>query len=484
MENITKNDFFTLLMIYIANIDSDEEPIELNIIKKRCSEEKFNEIYAFFQSHNDYELLEYFRANYKKHLEGQADKDELMALLQETAKADNRIDIMERTLMNTLDRIIDVSQLSPKEVMTQNLVEDAFPLKGTDHIEFYVGNAKQAAHYYRTAFGFELIAYRGPETGSRDTVSYALRQDKVVLVLSSALSPDHEIQKHVTKHGDGVKVLALWVDNARHAFDEAVRRGAEPAFDPVTVQDDQGSVTMSAIKTYGETIHTFVERSNYNGVFLPGFVAKSSEQKTVSTGLKFVDHCVGNVKLGEMNKWVEFYQKVLGFRLLITFDDKDISTEYTALMSKVVSNGNGYIKFPINEPAKGLKKSQIEEYLDFYHDSGVQHIALATDNIIYTVDQLRSNGVDFLHVPENYYETVVERVGEIDEDLEKLKRLNILIDRDDDGYLLQIFTKPVSDRPTVFYEIIERKGATSFGKGNFKALFEAIEREQELRGTL
>ena len=362
--------------------------------------------------------------------------------------------------------------------------KDTFPINGTDHVEFYVGNAKQSAIYYQAAWGYKLVAYRGPETGVYDRVSYVLEQNKLRLVLTSALDPEHEIAKHVALHGDGVKVLALWVDDGRKAYELSTERGAESAFEPMEMEDDHGKVVLSAIKTYGDTIHTFVERNDYKGPFLPGFKAKESPYPSQSVGIKYVDHCVGNVELGDMNKWVEFYQKVLGFKLLITFDDKDISTKYTALMSKVVSNGNGYIKFPINEPAKGLKKSQIEEYLDFYKSAGVQHIAVATDDILFTVDQLRKNGVDFLYVPDNYYEDVLDRVGEIDEDLEDLKRLNILIDRDDEGYLLQIFTKPVQDRPTLFYEIIQRKGARSFGKGNFKALFEAIEREQELRGTL
>jgi 4-hydroxyphenylpyruvate dioxygenase len=288
----------------------------------------------------------------------------------------------------------------------------------------------------------------------------------------------------VRLHGDGVRVLALWVDDAEKSYYTALERGAESAFAPKTLRDEHGEVVLAAIKTYGDTIHTFVERSRYTGAFMPGFVARKSAYPAKSVGLKYVDHCVGNVELGTMNRWVKFYQDVMGFKLLITFDDKDISTEYTALMSKVVSNGNGYIKFPINEPAKGLKKSQIEEYLDFYRGAGVQHIAVATDDIMATIDQLRQNGVDFLYVPDNYYEDVLERVGRIDEDIEDLKRLNILVDRDEDGYLLQIFTKPIQDRPTVFFEIIQRKGAKSFGKGNFKALFEAIEREQALRGTL
>jgi len=371
------------------------------------------------------------------------------------------------------------------QVQEQTAVSrDTFPINGTDFVEFYVGNAKQSAMYYQATFGFRLIAYKGPETGSLDVVSYVLQQDKVRFVLSSALRPDHEIARHVANHGDGVKVLALWVDDARKAFEIAVERGAQPAFEPVVQRDEHGEVVTAAIHTYGETIHTLVERRNYHGPFLPGFQAREGVFPIQPVGIKFVDHCVGNVELGDMNKWVKFYQDVLGFKLLITFDDKDISTEYTALMSKVVSNGNGYIKFPINEPAKGLKKSQIEEYLEFYRGAGVQHIALATDDILHTVGTLRSRGVDFLYVPEVYYEDVLDRVGTIDEDIEDLKRLNILVDRDEDGYLLQIFTKPVQDRPTVFYEIIQRKGAKSFGKGNFKALFEAIEREQAIRGTL
>lgn len=361
---------------------------------------------------------------------------------------------------------------------------DSFPINGTDHLEFYVGNAKQSAMYYQAAFGFEWVAYAGPETGQRDRVSYVLQQEKIRLVLTSALTPDHEVARHVAHHGDGVRVLALWVDDAEKAYYTALERGAESAFAPKKMRDEHGEVTLAAIKTYGDTIHTLVERSQYNGPFLPGFEARKSVFPVKPVGLKYVDHCVGNVELGAMNKWVKFYQDVMGFKLLVTFDDKDISTEYTALMSKVVSNGNGYIKFPINEPAKGLKKSQIEEYIEFYRGAGVQHIAVATDNILDTVGRLRANGVDFLYVPENYYDDVPSRVGKIEENLEDLKKLNILIDRDEDGYLLQIFTKPVQDRPTVFYEIIQRRGAKSFGKGNFKALFEAIEREQALRGTL
>jgi 4-hydroxyphenylpyruvate dioxygenase len=362
--------------------------------------------------------------------------------------------------------------------------QDFLPINGTDHIEFYVGNAKQAAHYYQSAFGFELIAYAGPETGLRDRASYVLQQDKIRFVLTTSLQKDSVIAEHVKRHGDGVKVLALWVDDATKSFQETTLRGAEAVHEPKVLKDEFGEVVMSSIKTYGETIHTFVERKNYTGVFLPGFKAVKSLMKTESIGLKYVDHCVGNVELGHMNTWVEFYEKVMGFSLLVTFDDKDISTEYSALMSKVVSNGNGYIKFPINEPAQGKKKSQIEEYLDFYNGAGVQHIAIATDDIIHTVSELRRRGVDFLYVPDTYYEDVLDRVGKIDESLDELRKLNILIDRDEEGYLLQIFTKPVQDRPTLFFEIIERNGAKSFGKGNFKALFESIEREQELRGNL
>ena len=361
---------------------------------------------------------------------------------------------------------------------------DTFPINGTDYVEFYCGNAKQSALYYQVAFGYKLIAYAGPETGVRDRASYVLKQDKIRLVLTSAMGPEHEISKHVLKHGDGVKVLALWVDDAEKAYKMAVERGAVSAKEPETLSDEFGEVKTASIKTYGETWHTFVERSNYKGAFMPGFEAKESIIEVKPIGLKYIDHCVGNVELGQMDTWVKFYQDVMGFKLLLTFDDKDISTKYTALMSKVVSNGNGYIKFPINEPAKGLKKSQIEEYIDFYRGAGVQHIAVATDDIIYTVDQLRKRGVEFLYVPDTYYDTVNERVGKIEEDMDELKRLNILIDRDDEGYLLQIFTKPVQDRPTVFYEIIQRAGAKSFGKGNFKALFESIEREQAVRGTL
>jgi 4-hydroxyphenylpyruvate dioxygenase len=361
---------------------------------------------------------------------------------------------------------------------------DTFPINGTDFVEFYVGNAKQASHYYRTAFGFQLVGYRGPETGTRDRASYLLQQNKVRLLLTSPLTPEHPAAAHVARHGDGVRDIALWVDDARLAFDLAVERGARPAQEPTVLRDDAGEVVIAGIHTYGDTIHSLVERRNYQGLFLPGFQAVSPRYSPPPVGLQYVDHCVGNVELGAMNTWVNFYQDVMGFRNLISFDDKDISTEYSSLMSKVVASGNDRIKFPINEPAKGRKKSQIDEYLDFYRGPGVQHIAIATDNIIETVMALRDRGVDFLQVPKAYYDSVLERVGHIDEDLAPLKELGILVDRDDEGYLLQIFSKPVQDRPTLFYEIIQRKGAKSFGKGNFKALFEAIEREQAARGNL
>lgn len=362
--------------------------------------------------------------------------------------------------------------------------QDFLPINGTDHIEMYVGNAKQSALYYQYAFGFELIAYAGPETGLKDRASYVLKQGKIRLVLTTPLMQDHPIADHIKKHGDGVKVLALWVDDAEKSYQETTSRGAVSYEAPKVISDEHGEVKVASIRTYGETIHTFVERKNYSGPFLPGYIAKKSLYKSTPIGFKYVDHCVGNVGWGEMNKWVEFYEKTMGFNLLVTFDDKDISTDYTALMSKVVSNGNGFIKFPINEPAEGKKKSQIEEYLDFYNGAGVQHMAIATDDIIHTVTELRERGVEFLEVPGTYYDDLLDRVGTIEEDIEPLKKLNILVDRDEEGYLLQIFTKPVQDRPTLFFEIIQRKGAKSFGKGNFKALFEAIEREQELRGNL
>jgi|TARA_B110000503_G_C7140596_1_gene410677 4-hydroxyphenylpyruvate dioxygenase len=362
--------------------------------------------------------------------------------------------------------------------------QDFMPLLGTDYIEFYVSNSKQAAHFYKTAFGFQDLAYAGLETGLTDRESYVVVQDKIKLVLTSPLKSGTEIGKHIEAHGDGVKVVALWVPNATNAYNEAIKRGAKHYMAPVTEEDENGKVVRSGIYTYGETVHIFVERSEYSGVFLPGFRAWKSTYHPTHVGLQFVDHMVGNVELGEMMTWCNFYRDVLGFAQIVSFDDKDISTEYTALMSKVMSNGNGRIKFPINEPADGKKKSQIEEYLDFYEGPGVQHIAVATDDIIGTVRELISRGIEFLRVPDTYYDVVLDRVGHIDEDIAPLRELGILVDRDDEGYLLQIFTKPIEPRPTLFFEIIQRKGATSFGKGNFQALFEAIEREQELRGTL
>jgi 4-hydroxyphenylpyruvate dioxygenase len=367
---------------------------------------------------------------------------------------------------------------------TIEATEDFLPLLGTDYLELYVGNALQAAHYYKTAFGFQSLAFCGLETGVKDRTSYVLVQDKIRLVLTTPLKADTEIGRHIDKHGDGVKVVALWVEDAARAFEETTARGAKPFMEPQVEKDENGEVVRSGIYTYGDTVHIFVERKNYSGVFLPGFKPWKSSYNPKPIGLKYVDHMVGNVGWGEMNQWVDFYANVMGFAQLVSFDDKDISTEYTALMSKVMSNGNGRVKFPINEPADGAKKSQVEEYLDFYNGSGIQHIAVATDDIIETVTQLQNRGVEFLNVPTTYYDDLLDRVGHIDEDLEPLKKLGILVDRDDEGYLLQIFTKPVEPRPTMFFEIIQRKGARSFGKGNFKALFEAIEREQELRGTL
>ena len=366
----------------------------------------------------------------------------------------------------------------------RSTAHDAFPIHGTDYIEFWVGNAKQSMLYYCYAFGYELVGYRGPETGVRDRASYLLLQDKIRLVLTTPMGPEGEIAEHIHRHGDGVRDMAFWVEDARAAYAVAMERGAVSAGEPRVLQDAHGEVVIAAIKTYGDTIHSIVERRNYTGLFLPGFVPMTSSYQSKSTGLKYVDHCVGNVELGKMNSWVEFYERVLGFTNILTFDDKQITTEYSALMSKVMSNGNGRIKFPINEPASGKKKSQIEEYLDFYRGPGVQHVAIATDDIITTVRDLRSRGIEFLRVPAAYYETVLDRVGKIDEDIAPLAELGILVDRDDEGYLLQIFTKPVQDRPTLFYEIIQRKGAKSFGAGNFKALFEAIEREQDARGNL
>jgi 4-hydroxyphenylpyruvate dioxygenase len=367
----------------------------------------------------------------------------------------------------------------------EQVEKDFLPLNGTDYVEYYVGNARQAAHFYRTAFGFSLAAYRGPETGTRDRASYVLVQNKIRLVLTTALQPDHPVADHVRAHGDGVHDIALWVDDAESAWRETTRRGARSVREPENLRDDQGEARLASIAAYGDTVHTFVERRNYRGAFLPGFVAAESPDGLARpVGLKYIDHMVGNVGRGEMNRWVDFYHDVMGFKMFKHFDDKDISTEYSALMSKVMSNGNERVKFPINEPAVGKRKSQIEEYLDFYHGPGVQHVAMATDNIIQTVGALREQGVEFLRVPSTYYEDLMARVGPIDEPLSELKELGILVDRDDEGYMLQIFTRPVEDRPTLFYEVIQRKGSRSFGKGNFKALFEAIEREQARRGNL
>ncbi|SMG07044.1 4-hydroxyphenylpyruvate dioxygenase [Sphingobacterium psychroaquaticum] len=363
--------------------------------------------------------------------------------------------------------------------------DDFLPINGTDYIEFYVGNAKQAAHYYKTAFGFQSEAYAGPETGVRDRVSYVVKQDKIRLVLTTALRSDHPVSEHVKKHGDGVKVLALWVEDARKSFEETVKRGAKPYLEPQQLTDAHGEVWMSGIYTYGETVHMFIERKNYNGAFMPGFEPWVSDYNPEETGLLYVDHCVGNVGWDRMNETVDWYQNVMGFVNILSFDDKQINTEYSALMSKVMSNGNGFVKFPINEPAEGKKKSQIEEYLEFYEGEGVQHAALATKDIVKTVRALKARGVEFLSAPpEEYYDMLPERIGAIDEEIRIIQELGILVDRDEEGYLLQIFTKPVEDRPTLFYEIIQRKGAQSFGAGNFKALFEAIEREQERRGNL
>ena len=362
---------------------------------------------------------------------------------------------------------------------------DFMPLNGTDYLELYVSNAKQAAHFYKAAFGFQSHAYAGLETGLRDRESYVVKQDKIRLVLTSPLRSGTDIGAHIDKHGDGIKVIALWVDDATYAYNEAMARGARSYMEPVVEKDDAGRVVRSGIYTYGETVHIFVERKDYSGHFLPGFKQwETPDYNPMPVGLKYVDHMVGNVALGRMDYWVDFYEKVMGFVNILSFDDNDISTEYTALMSKVMSNGNGKIKFPINEPAEGKKKSQVDEYLEFYEGEGVQHIAVATDDIIQTVRDLKSRGIEFLRVPHTYYDAVSDRVGQIDEDIAPLKELGILVDRDEDGYLLQIFTKPIEPRPTMFFEIIQRKGANSFGKGNFKALFEAIEREQELRGTL
>jgi len=368
---------------------------------------------------------------------------------------------------------------------TQTINTDFLPLEGTDYVEFYVGNAKQAAHYYMSAFGFQALAYAGPETGVKDRVSYAVRQHKLTFVLTTPLRTGNPIADHIYKHGDGVKALSLRVPDATSAWEETTKRGARSFMEPVKMKDNDGELVMSGIHTYGDTVHLFIERKNYNGVFMPGYRAWSNPYfKPADTGLLYVDHCVGNVGWNQMNPWVKFYEDVMGFKNILSFDDEDISTEYSALMSKVMSSGNGFVKFPINEPAEGKKKSQVEEYLDFYNGEGCQHVALATNDIVKTVTELQSRGVEFLKVPTSYYDDLLDRVGHIDEDLGPLRELGILVDRDNEGYLLQLFSKPVEDRPTLFFEIIQRKGAKSFGKGNFKALFEAIEREQDARGNL
>jgi len=379
-----------------------------------------------------------------------------------------------------------VAAESSRRLSSQTKIDpqDFLPLKGTDHVEFYVGNARQAAYFYRTAFGMSLVAYAGPETGQRDRASYVVQQGKIRFVLTTPLSSSHAIAQHIHRHGDAVRVIALWVDDARRAWLETTARGAINAAEPTVLSDEQGQVVLSSIRTYGDTIHTFVERKNYAGPFMPGYRAMDSDPVARPTGLKYIDHMVGNVGWHEMDKWVNFYAKVMGFSLYQHFDDKDISTEYSALMSKVMANANGFVKFPINEPAEGKRRSQVEEFLDFFPGPGVQHIALATDDILDTVQRLHEQGVEFLRVPHTYYTTLQERVGKIDEPLDQLEELGILVDRDDEGYMLQIFTRPVEDRPTLFFEIIQRHGSRSFGKGNFKALFEAIEREQQARGNL
>jgi 4-hydroxyphenylpyruvate dioxygenase len=386
--------------------------------------------------------------------------------------------------MNAFPRSVSSTTVAPAVLEPPAPEADFLPLLGTDHVEFYVGNARQAAHFYRTAFGMSLVAYAGPETGQRDRASYVLQQGKVRFVLTTPLLSSGSIAEHIQRHGDGVRVIALWVDDAARAWRETTSRGAVSFAEPQAFSDEYGRVVLSSIRTYGDTIHTFVERGAYDGAFLPGYRAVENDPIARPTGLLHIDHMVGNVGWHEMNKWVDFYGHVMGFRLYQHFDDKDISTEYSSLMSKVMSNGNGYVKFPINEPAEGKRKSQIEEYLDFYAGPGVQHIALATNDILHTVKNLHAQGIDFLHVPHTYYTELQERVRVIDEPVDELEELGILVDRDDEGYMLQIFTRPVEDRPTLFFEIIQRKGSRSFGKGNFKALFEAIEREQRERGNL
>src|SRR5437773_418296 len=374
--------------------------------------------------------------------------------------------------------------VAPRTKTAAAAEKDFLPLQGTDYIEFYVGNAKQAAHFYKTVFGFQSLAYSGPETGTKDRASYAIRQNKLTFVLTTPVRPDNPIADHIHKHGDGVKAIALKVEDAASAWEETTKRGGKSYLKPTTLSDDGGELVMSGIHTYGDVVHLFIERENYNGPFMPGFRKWESAYRPAETGLLYCDHCVGNVGWNQMNPWVKFYEEVMGFRNILSFDDKDISTEYSALMSKVMSNGNGFVKFPINEPAEGKKISQVEEYLEFYDGEGVQHVAIATKDIVKTVTELQKRGLEFLNIPSTYYDELPARVGHIDEDLEPLKRLGILVDRVHEGYVMQIFTKPVEDRPTLFFEIIQRKGAKSFGKGNFKALFEALEKEQDRRGNL
>jgi 4-hydroxyphenylpyruvate dioxygenase len=388
------------------------------------------------------------------------------------------------TAANSFAAEIPAPMPSPQSTKKNTDGQDFLPLKGTDHVEFYVGNARQAAYFYRTAFGMSLVAYAGPETGQRDRASYVVQQGKIRFVLTTPLSSSHPIAQHIHRHGDAVRSVALWVEDARQAWRETTARGARSATEPCVSSDEHGQVVTSSICAYGDTIHTFVERKNYTGAFMPGYRSIESDPVARPTGLKYIDHMVGNVGWHEMDKWVEFYREVMGFSLYQHFDDKDISTEYSALMSKVMANANGFIKFPINEPAEGKRKSQVEEYLDFFPGPGVQHIALATDDILHTVKRLHEQGVEFLRVPHTYYTELQNRVGKIDEPIDELEQLGILVDRDDEGYMLQIFTRPVEDRPTLFFEIIQRHGSRSFGKGNFKALFQAIEREQQARGNL
>jgi len=386
--------------------------------------------------------------------------------------------------MNAFPRSASSQVMTAPAAATHPAGADFLPLKGTDHVEFYVGNARQAAYFYRAAMGMSLVAYAGPETGLRDRASYVVQQAKIRFVLTTALSSGNAIAEHTARHGDGVRAIALWVDDARRAWKETTSRGASSVAEPYVLSDQQGTAVLASIQAYGDTIHTFVERGDYRGVFLPGFRDIGNDPIARPTGLLHIDHMVGNVGWNEMNAWVEFYSNVMGFSLYQHFDDKDISTTYSALMSKVMANGNGRVKFPINEPAEGKKKSQVEEYLDYYRGPGVQHIALASNDILHTVNKLRDQGIEFLRVPHTYYTELQGRVGKIDEPVEELEKLGILVDRDDEGYMLQVFTRPVEDRPTLFFEVIQRKGSRSFGKGNFKALFEAIEREQQARGNL